>query len=89
MTDKQKHDSDGPKTIRESGDPDQGAPNKHQSQTEWEKLKSGRRVKDEQGGDTAGGAGADSFGTTTGSVTAGGGGDTGTASFGTTGGATP
>lgn len=30
---------DEPQTIRESGDPNQGAPNKHVTQAEWEALK--------------------------------------------------
>ena len=64
MTDKE------PQSIRQSGDPDQGAPNKHQSQAEWERLKTARKVKDESGGDSLGAAeGAESFGTTPGSVT--------------------
>lgn len=63
-------DEKEPKSLRVSGDPNQGAPNKHQSYAEWSKLKTARRVKDESGGDTAGGAdGAESFGTTPGSVT--------------------
>lgn len=57
-----------PKTIRESGDPDQGAPNKHQSYAEWSKLKTAKRVKEEQGDAGDAGEGAASFGTTTGSV---------------------
>lgn len=68
MADKTEKKTEGPRTIRESGDPLQGAPNEHQSYADWRKLADVDEVEETQAGATPANVGAASFGASPGAA---------------------
>lgn len=63
MADKKTEEkTEGPRTIRESGDPLQGAPNEHQSYADWRKLADVDEVEETATSTTPIDVGTESFG---------------------------
>jgi len=72
MPEKQAEDKEqtGPQTIRESGDPLQGAPNEHQSYADWIKMAELKRVDETHPSPPPADVGAESFGASPGAAPA-------------------